>query len=198
MSLLSVALKIRASWVVCQYLNITMMGQGNLAQQGKGWEDNLQGRGEGHTGPHRPCGAGCCPNNFQMMFPVCSTCTPLLPSQLCLCKSWPSLRTGSVLPPLRRLSDSSGLGNDLRTLALFYLSEAITSKRNTIYPWSPNRSFVRQGKKPKLRAWCNVWHTVVFLGCPDKVSSWGWTHSPCLGYWESQLSETSNWVLSGD
>lgn len=38
----------------------------------------------------------------------------------------------------------------------------------------------------------------MFLGCPDKVSSWGWTHSPCLGYWESQLSETSNWVLSGD
>lgn len=88
--------------VVCQYLNITMMGQENLAQQGKNQEDNLQGDGEAHTGPHSPCGPGFCHSNFQMMIPVCSSVTRPPPPWLSLSKSWPSLGTGSVLPPPRR------------------------------------------------------------------------------------------------
>ena len=86
----------------CQYLNITMMGQENLTQQEKNQEDNLQGDGEAHTGPHGPCGAGCCHSNFQIMIPVCSAVVPPPSPRLCLSKSWPFLGTGSVLTPLRR------------------------------------------------------------------------------------------------
>lgn len=65
-------------------------------------------------------------------------------------------------------SGSSGVGRDLRTLSLFYLSEAIAPKRNTIYPWSSNRSLLGKGKR-KLRGRCNVGHTGVFFGWPGEV-----------------------------